>query len=95
MSIIIDATYEGGVLKPEGPLPLTEHQRVRVTVEPRQKLVGADRNVEPASEASQLSLAERIAALAGELPAEEIDAWPTDGASQHDHYLYGTPKRLE
>jgi hypothetical protein len=19
--------------------------------------------------------------------------WPTDGAAQHDHYLYGTPKR--
>jgi predicted DNA-binding antitoxin AbrB/MazE fold protein len=28
----VDAVYEGGVLRPLGPLPLEEHQRVRVTV---------------------------------------------------------------
>ncbi|MHB1424325.1 MAG: antitoxin family protein [Gemmataceae bacterium] len=41
------------------------------------------------------SLAERIAALARDLPPEAIDSWPTDGASQHDHYLYSAPKRPE
>jgi len=46
-------------------------------------------------EQKQPSLAERIAALARDLPPEVIDAWPTDGASQHDHYLYGAPKRPE
>jgi predicted DNA-binding antitoxin AbrB/MazE fold protein len=44
-------------------------------------------------EERQLSLAERIVALARGLPPEVVDAWPTDGASQHDHYLYGGPKR--
>ena len=34
MSITVEATYEGGVLKPNGPLPLKEHEKVRVTVEP-------------------------------------------------------------
>ena len=29
------------------------------------------------------------------LPPEELAKPPTDGASQHDHYLYGTPKRPE
>ena len=38
---------------------------------------------------------ERIAARAAEIPPEELDKSPTDGASQHDHYLYGTPKRPE
>jgi hypothetical protein len=29
-----------------------------------------------------------------ELPDDELDRLPTDGSLQHDHYLYGTPKRL-
>jgi predicted DNA-binding antitoxin AbrB/MazE fold protein len=33
MAITIVATYENGVLKLEHPLPLKEHERVRVTVE--------------------------------------------------------------
>jgi antitoxin component of MazEF toxin-antitoxin module len=41
------------------------------------------------------TLAERIAALTADAPSEELDKLPTDGASQHDHYLYGTPKRPE
>ena len=34
MAITTEATYEDGVLKPAGPLPLNEHEKVRVTVEP-------------------------------------------------------------
>ena len=34
MAIIVDATYEEGVLKPAEPLPLAEHEKVRVTIEP-------------------------------------------------------------
>ncbi len=41
------------------------------------------------------SLAERIVARARTLPQETLDRLPTDGASQHDHYTYGTPKRAE
>ena len=33
MELSVDATYEDGVLKPAQPLPLDEHQRVRVTVQ--------------------------------------------------------------
>ncbi len=33
MSIEIQAIYENGVLKPEQPLPLAEHQRVTVIVQ--------------------------------------------------------------
>ena len=38
---------------------------------------------------------ERIAALTADAPQEELAKPPIDGASQHDHYLYGTPKRPE
>jgi len=33
MSITVEATWEGGVLKPVSPLPLKEHERVRVTID--------------------------------------------------------------
>ena len=32
MSITVQATYENGVLKPLQPLPLQEHEKVKVTV---------------------------------------------------------------
>jgi predicted DNA-binding antitoxin AbrB/MazE fold protein len=32
MAITVDATYEGGILKPAQPLPLQEYQNVRITV---------------------------------------------------------------
>jgi hypothetical protein len=31
--------------------------------------------------------------LFGDIPDEELAQLPTDGAAQHDHYIYGTPKR--
>lgn len=41
------------------------------------------------------SLAERIAARVAALPPESLALLPADGASQHAHYIYGTPKRPE
>ena len=32
MAIVVEATYENGVLKPAEPLPLDEHQKVQITV---------------------------------------------------------------
>jgi predicted DNA-binding antitoxin AbrB/MazE fold protein len=34
MAITFEAIYENGVLKPAQPLPLKEHEKVSVTVEP-------------------------------------------------------------
>ena len=36
---------------------------------------------------------ERILERSAAIPDEEYDKLPTDLAEQHDHYLYGTPKR--
>ena len=33
MGITVEATYEGGVLKPAEPLSLKEHEKVRITIE--------------------------------------------------------------
>ncbi len=33
MPLTVEAIYENGVLKPAQPLPLKEHERVRITVE--------------------------------------------------------------
>ena len=33
MTVTVEAIYENGVLKPAQPLPLTEHERVRVTIQ--------------------------------------------------------------
>ena len=32
MAIVVEATYENGVLKPAEPLPLAEHEKVLITV---------------------------------------------------------------
>lgn len=32
MSIVVEATYENGVLKPEKPLPLADREKVQITV---------------------------------------------------------------
>jgi predicted DNA-binding antitoxin AbrB/MazE fold protein len=41
MILTIEAVYENGVLKPMQPLPLSEHEKVRVTVEAKTNWVEA------------------------------------------------------
>ncbi|MFM7716381.1 MAG: hypothetical protein ACKO7A_27835 [Microcystis sp.] len=36
-----------------------------------------------------------IEELTGDIPPEVLETLPTDGAEQHDHYLYCTPKRKD
>jgi predicted DNA-binding antitoxin AbrB/MazE fold protein len=93
MPITVDAIYENGVLRPVQPLALHEHQHVRVTVEPQ--LPAAGNAQPPVAETAQLSLGEEIAAMARALPPGALDNLPDDLASEHDHYLYGTPKRSQ
>jgi predicted DNA-binding antitoxin AbrB/MazE fold protein len=39
MPLTIEAIYENGVLKPQQPLPLKEHERVQVTIAPKSSWV--------------------------------------------------------
>lgn len=50
-----------------------------------------DRSPQPTP--SPLPLWQRLTALANEVPDEEFVGRPDDIAEEHDHYLYGTPKR--
>ena len=34
-----------------------------------------------------------IEELISDIPQDVLDTMPTDGAEQHDHYLYGSPKQ--
>jgi hypothetical protein len=43
--------------------------------------------------APKASFADRIRAIWADLPAKVLAQLPEDGASQHDHYIYGLPKR--
>lgn len=36
---------------------------------------------------------DKIHAHAAEIPDEEWEKMPVDGSEQHDHYLYGSPKK--
>ena len=45
-----------------------------------------------ADESAQSFIEDLLGPIA-KLPKEAFDGLPTDGASQHDHYIYGTPKR--
>ncbi|OKH17858.1 hypothetical protein [[Limnothrix rosea] IAM M-220] len=46
------------------------------------------------SEDRDLPIWQVAANLTQDIPAEVLEQLPTDGAAEHDHYLYGTPKRV-
>lgn len=73
------ARFDGHVLVPEEPLDLPADCIVELQL----------KSVDP--EGSGGTALSRLADLAASFPSDP-DA-PTDGAAQHDHYLYGTPKR--
>jgi hypothetical protein len=56
------------------------HQRIQITPSP-----AADRPLETA--------AEIILSRMRDVPPELMAKMPSDGASQHDHYIYGWPKK--
>jgi predicted DNA-binding antitoxin AbrB/MazE fold protein len=35
VGIVVEATFENGVLKPSQPLPLKEHEKVQITIHPQ------------------------------------------------------------
>jgi len=72
----------GGVVVLDQPTSLAEGTRVRVLIEQGV----SDANAPPAEQGESLS--EMLLSFAG-----TVHDLPPDAAEQHDHYLYGTPKR--
>ncbi len=46
-----------------------------------------------AEEGRPVSIWDRILAHSKEIPDEVWEQMPVDGSEQHDHYIYGSPKR--
>lgn len=65
--------------------------KVFIPVDPVNLPAGApvELTVAPASE--PVGPLQRLAKLSEQL--KDVADWPADGASQHEHYLYGTPKQ--
>ena len=64
-------------------------------VEPGADLVAEVRDGRIVVAPKRLPIWERIAAMAADVPPEELDKLPPGGAAEIDHYLYGHPKRSE
>jgi predicted DNA-binding antitoxin AbrB/MazE fold protein len=74
----ITAIYENGVFRPIGSVDLPDKCEVELSVESSKAAGG-----HPALK--------RLLEIAQRYPDNPNS--PTDRAAQHDHYLYGTPKR--
>jgi len=76
--LTVRARFDGRVFVPEHPVDLPVGHVLEIPIAEV-----------PAPDESKLPLAELLALLE-QLPTNPD--WPADGAAQHDHYLYGTPK---
>jgi predicted DNA-binding antitoxin AbrB/MazE fold protein len=85
MTTNLKAIYEKGVLRLKEPLSLPDGTQVDVTVTSHE---------EDNSEPSQIMDDRSWDSLTRLLSECAIDTGVPDLASQHDHYLYGIPKRL-
>jgi predicted DNA-binding antitoxin AbrB/MazE fold protein len=85
MTTNLKAIYEKGILRLETTLPLPEGAEVDVTVTTHE----AD-NGEP-SQGIQNQSWDALTQLLAECA---IDTGVPDFARQHDHYIYGAPKKL-
>jgi len=79
---VVKAHFDGKVLIPDEPVKLPVNCALELHIQPVEKRIPASANAKPLL---------RLLKALEELPAN--DNWPADGAAQHDHYLYGLPKR--
>jgi hypothetical protein len=67
------------------PVKLAEHQEVTLLLETLDE-------VQPRADTDK-PIWEFAAELVRDIPEDALNALPTDGAAQHNHYLYGAAKR--
>lgn len=53
----------------------------------------ARKSVAPKRASEVKPLGQILAELGKKIPADERANMPSDGAANHDHYIYGTPKQ--
>ena len=79
--------FDGRVLIPETPLDLPQNQILEIHLED----AAPDANGKTQQDSARKSTLEALVEISRDFP-DDPDT-PTDLAAQHDHYLYGTPKR--
>jgi len=84
----MSANLEQAILKKLQALPDGKQQEVLALVE---ALLDNEALTQP--ESMRRPISEIFEELSSQIPLEEWAALPRDGAEQHDHYLYGSPKR--
>ncbi|MCU1264787.1 MAG: hypothetical protein JWM21_1105 [Acidobacteria bacterium] len=84
----MSANLEQSILKKLQALPDGKQQEVLALVE---SLLDQEQLTEP--ELTRRPIGEIFDELSSQIPFEEWAELPRDGAEQHDHYLYGSPKR--
>ena len=84
----MSADLEQAILKKLQALPDGKQQEVLALVE---SLLHKEQAAQPKSMHRPIS--EIFEELSSQIPLEEWAELPRDGAEQHDHYLYGLPKR--
>jgi hypothetical protein len=52
-----------------------------------------DQQADPPAAADNRPISEVIAEIMADVPPEVMAQLPKDGAAEHDHYIYGWPKR--
>jgi hypothetical protein len=82
------ANLENAILEKVKAMPPEKQQRVLSLVE--EMLSENDVTQEHVAVRPLWEIAEEISA---QVPLEEWAKLPADGAEQHDHYLYGSPKK--
>ena len=75
---IVKARFDGQVFVPEGPVDLPVGHVLEIPINPPIEKSNGDRPLVD------------LLNLLNQMPVNKD--WPEDGAAQHDHYLYGTPK---
>jgi len=66
---------------------------VRQAIEPVIVVIGEHTASQPQVAGAHGPISRAIADIMKDAPPEELEL-PKDGASEHDHYIYGWPKRL-
>ncbi len=73
----------------------SESEVIEASLRLLQGLGGLSEGTEAASsDSARIPIWERIEERSRDIPDKEFLKLPADGAEQHDHYIYGTPKRL-
>jgi hypothetical protein len=84
----INVHYDGRAIIPDEPIDLPVGRQFKITIieQNEEASVKSDADV-PRTKGQFSDLARHVADVT------EADGIPTDLSYQHDHYLYGTPKR--